>query len=223
MTESMPRTGCGETKEQALHRCAWNLLAYIDGPMSFNLLDIRLLGKLRTACNEAKILGQSANLATAARAVLSDIDTKYPHSESAHLHTSMMISLEAALEPFESTATQVPHLDSWVEWAESNDIEHDDQSVRQGTSTPPREDIYARAAKAILGTPTKFDLYTRVTLTDDSVTWLKQRMSMLKLDLLIEKKRMLKDRGADTTKYALILAGIEQDLREINVIVDALS
>jgi hypothetical protein len=88
------------------------------------------------------------------------------------------------------------------------------------------KDIYASAARAILGTATPSPAaqsYVRVTMLEGSSHWLKGRMSMLKLDMLMEKKRLIKDRGNDPTKYATLLAAIESDLVEVGRIMDALS
>lgn len=103
-------------------------------------------------------------------------------------------------------------------------------SCEQGTAAPqlskpqaPRDpDIYARAARSILGMSTEPNEYVRVTMCASTRQWLRDRMAALRLDVLIERKHLLRERGPRADLHDRLLETLEHDLIEINRITDAL-
>jgi hypothetical protein len=103
-------------------------------------------------------------------------------------------------------------------------------SVQAGTAAPqlskpqaPRDpDIYARAARSILGMSTEPNEYVRVTMCASTRQWLRDRMAALRLDVLIERKHLLRERGPRADLHDRLLETLEHDLIEINRITDAL-
>ena len=96
---------------------------------------------------------------------------------------------------------------------------------RSKLTGPGARDLYAQAARSILGTTDPspvVDEYVRITLPISAREWLRGRMSALRLDVLIERKRILRDRGANTKLHADLLRTLERDLVEIAKVSDAL-
>lgn len=64
--------------------------------------------------------------------------------------------------------------------------------------------------------------YKRITLSASAVEWLKAKLCVIKVGLLVERKQLLRERGPDTTRHVAQLSSIETDLAELNRVIDAL-
>lgn len=211
----MPEGGPGVCVNRTLFEEAYRLLVYVDGPMSFDCLRPETVSALRGTIQHYSLTGNMGVLPDCAKQVMIEIEEKYAAVSRTPPLNEMIASLRHAVVRYENALLEQikpePTMPSGARMSVQAGIENLDQPARQCDGPQ----LTKRQAPNDPLAPT----YQHITMHIETVQWLQTRMAALRLDALLQHKRALYGPAGS----AKLLDELEQDLREINRVNDALA